>query len=113
MRVLLADDDAGIRLVVSLNLQRRGWDVDTAVDGDDALAQATSGVYDAIVLDQLMPGMTGIEVAEHLTRDVPVIIYSAFVDDHVQRRAAELGLPTVGKADIPELLAMLDELRAG
>ncbi len=112
MRVLLADDDAGIRLVVSLNLQRRGWEVDTAVDGDDALSQATSGRYDAIVLDQLMPGLTGIEVAERLTRDVPVILYSAFVDDSVQRRATDLGLPTVGKADIPELLAMLDEVLA-
>lgn len=113
MRVLLADDDAGIRMVISLNLQRRGWTVDTAVDGDDALAQATGGSYDAIVLDQLMPGMTGIEVAEQLTEDVPVIIYSAFIDDRVQHRATALGVPTVGKADIPELLAMLDELRTG
>ncbi|MEX1178118.1 MAG: response regulator [Nitriliruptor sp.] len=112
MRVLLADDDAGIRLVVSLNMERRGWQVDTATDGDDALVRARGAAYDVIVLDQLMPGQTGIEVAEALDRDVPIIIYSAFLDRDVEERANELGCPTVGKADIPELLAMIETFGA-
>jgi CheY-like chemotaxis protein len=114
VRVLLADDEPGIRLVVSLNMRRRGWEVEAVADGLEALDAAAMGGHDVIVLDQLMPELTGIEVAERLGpgRTAPTLIYSAYLDEDVQRRADELGCPTVDKAAIPQLLDLIERLTA-
>lgn len=111
MRVLLADDELPVRTVVRLNMERRGWTVDAVEDGEQALHRATTtDGYDAIVLDQRMPGLTGIEVARRLEREVPVIIHSAYLDDDLERQAVELGCHTIGKADIAQLMGKIEEL---
>ncbi|MFA9446680.1 response regulator [Egicoccus sp. AB-alg6-2] len=111
-RVLLADDEAGIRTVVGLQLQRRGWEVLTVSDGEAALAAARTGDYDVLVLDQRMPGLTGLEVAQALATEVPVIVYSAYLDDELHRQARELGCHTSTKTDITALLDRIEQLTA-
>lgn len=110
LHVLLADDEAGIRTVLSLHMKRRGWDVVAVRDGEEALAAARSGGHDVLVLDQRMPGLTGLEVAEALTTEVPVIIYCAYLDADLQRQAQELGCHTVPKAGVNELLDHIEQL---
>jgi DNA-binding response OmpR family regulator len=110
MRILLADDEPSIRFIVALHLQRRGWTVDEVANGTEALDSATTRAYDALVLDQRMPGLTGVEVARELSTPVPVFIFSAFVDDHLDTQARMLGCSTVDKDDIEELLASLEAL---
>ena len=110
LRVLLADDEAGIRTVLRLHLQRRGWEVLTVPDGEQALAAARSGGYDVLVLDQRMPGLTGLEVARALATEAPVIIYSAYLDDDLHRQARELGCHTSTKTDITALLDRIEQL---
>ena len=80
--VLLAEDDADIRLLVTLKLEQAGHEVRAFGDGAAALADARDHPPDLAVLDVLMPGMTGLEVCKQLrshaaTADVPIILLTA------------------------------------
>jgi DNA-binding response OmpR family regulator len=80
--VLVADDEEDIRALVAFRLQRAGYDVITAADGEEALTLATTRLPDLIVLDMMMPKATGLEVtrslrAQDATKDIPVIILTA------------------------------------
>jgi len=80
--VLLAEDDADIRMLVTLKLKQAGHDVRAFADGESALADADENVPDLVILDIVMPGMSGLEVCRHMrgipaTAEVPIIILSA------------------------------------
>jgi len=62
MRVLVAEDDPGLRSVLERGLREHGYVVDAVVDGDAALDYLRSYTYEVVVLDWRMPGTTGIEV---------------------------------------------------
>lgn len=81
-RIVVADDMADIRLLISFTLRRRGYTVLEASDGDAALALIRDELPDLAVLDVMMPGMTGLEVAraaagDPATASIPIIILSA------------------------------------
>ena len=85
-RVLFADDDAGMRAIVLLNLQAEGFDVTAVSDGDDALREAERLLPDLIVLDVMMPGRDGFEVLRALkahpqTAVIPVVLLTAKATD--------------------------------
>lgn len=109
VRILVADDEAGIRLVLATHLRRRGWVVDEAVDGADALDKLEHEQYDAVVLDERMPGLTGTEVARITNCEPLTFIFSAYLDRELAAEAAELGCTSVAKTDIQDLLRQLDE----
>jgi DNA-binding response OmpR family regulator len=66
--VLIVEDDEPIASVLSLALESIGFDSSYAHDGREALRQAMDRSFDLFVLDQMMPGMLGIEVAQQLTQ---------------------------------------------
>ncbi len=81
-RILVADDDRDIRELVEFKLVQAGYEVVTAEDGPQALTAVRSEPFDLVVLDVMMPQMTGIEVcrtlrAEHKTATLPVILLTA------------------------------------
>ena len=85
-RVLFADDDAGMRAIVLLNLQAEGFDVTAVEDGNDALREAERLLPDLIVLDVMMPGRDGFEVLRELksrpdTAVIPVVLLTAKATD--------------------------------
>ncbi|MBC7644548.1 MAG: response regulator [Thermoleophilia bacterium] len=81
--VLVVDDEDDVREVVSTTLRLlAGWRVTEASSGEEALMLAAADVPDAVLLDVMMPGMSGSEVFDRLreqeaTRDVPVIMMTA------------------------------------
>jgi CheY-like chemotaxis protein len=82
-RVLVVDDDDAIRLTVADALQDEGYQVITATNGQEALAQVESGPPDAIVLDLMMPIMDGWGFLEacrtrELCQGIPVLVMSAY-----------------------------------
>ena len=80
-RILLVDDDPGVREAMSAFLARAGYDVSVAECGETALARAAAGPCDAVVSDLKMPGMTGIELLEALRRQgsaVPFVLLTAY-----------------------------------
>jgi len=80
-RVLLVEDDRFLRRACEISLRQRGFAVTTATDGEEALRNVRAEPPDLILLDLLMPKMTGIEVlktlrAEEATREIRVLILS-------------------------------------
>lgn len=83
-RILVADDSASIRLLVKRHLQSDGHEVVEAVDGPTALAAGRDEDVDLAILDQLMPGLKGIDVLQTWRSEgieFPVVLLSG-VDDH-------------------------------
>ncbi len=114
--ILLVDDQADVRFMLSLFLEDEGMEFDEATSGEEAIERHGQGAYDLILLDQRMPpGMSGIEVAERL-RDggstTPIVLYSAFLDPQVEERAHELGLRTVDKGEPDRLMEAIKQTLA-
>ncbi|HET7572472.1 MAG TPA: response regulator transcription factor [Gaiellaceae bacterium] len=78
-RILLVDDDAGVRDVVAFTLRREGFDVDEERDGPGALEAGRSGRYGLVILDVMLPGLSGSDVCRALRResDVPILMLTA------------------------------------
>ncbi|TVR31620.1 MAG: response regulator [Nitriliruptor sp.] len=81
-RVLIVDDDPIILELVVMNFELEGHEVRTAANGPDALDLAGSWSPDAIILDVMMPGLSGFEVCQQLrdepsTAEIPVVLLSA------------------------------------
>ena len=83
-RLLLVEDDTTLRQALTFNLTREGYDVSTAADGEAALEAARNEHLDLVLLDVMLPGMSGVEVLRVLRREgiaTPVIILSAKGDE--------------------------------
>ena len=96
-RILVVDDDPVILRLIEVNLDLEGFDVDTADRGEDALAKARASTPDLIILDLMMPEMSGWEIAEQLQKDakttgIPLVFLSARTQDEDRRRGEELGV---------------------
>lgn len=79
-RILLVEDDHSIVLGLQMNLEREGYEVQVAVDGERGLQLARSGGFDLMLLDVMLPGLNGYEVLEALRADgatLPVLVLSA------------------------------------
>jgi pilus assembly protein CpaE len=94
--VLVIDDDPNTLRLVGYMLERSGFDVRLAGDGEDGLAKASQEPPDLIVLDVMMPGLNGYQVCERLraaprTASIPVIILTARSQRIDQQTALEVG----------------------
>ena len=94
-RVLVVDDEAGIRDLLSRTLALAEYDVDVAPDGRVALERMRLFGYDLLITDLKMPGMDGLTViheARRLNADLPVIIITGFSTKATAIEAANLGV---------------------
>jgi two-component system alkaline phosphatase synthesis response regulator PhoP len=79
-RILLVEDDPGLRLTLTHRLESEGYEVQTAADGEDGLAQATSGGFDLVILDVMLPRKSGFDVCRDLRQRgvvTPVLMLTA------------------------------------
>jgi serine/threonine protein kinase/ActR/RegA family two-component response regulator len=114
-RILVVDDNEDNCNVLSRRLRRQGYDVEVAGDGPTALAACEREDYDAVILDVMMPGMSGIEVLERLRKtssatELLVIMATAKTDsvdvvDALKRGANDYVTKPI---DFPVLLARLE-----
>jgi DNA-binding response OmpR family regulator len=113
MRVLVIDDEAPIRLLCRVNLEAEKMEVLEAGDGPTGLEKARKEEPDVVLLDVMMPGLDGWQVAEELlsderTRSIPIVFLTA--RDEVRDRARGLdlgGIDYVTKPFNPTELAPL------
>ena len=94
--VLIVDDDESIRALLQRQMDLDGYRVATAADGASAIATADEVAPDIVLLDALMPGMDGFQVAETLkasehTRTIPIIMVTALDDQKSRLRALKAG----------------------
>lgn len=95
-KILVVDDEKNILELVRFNLEREGYQVLTAMDGDTALAAARREVPDLIVLDVMLPGLDGLDVCRALhetaaTKNIPIIMLSARAEEVDRVLGLEIG----------------------
>ena len=95
-RVLVIDDEAAIRLLCRVNLEAEGMKVDEAADGRSGLDVARQSRPDVILLDVMMPGLDGWQVAEELidgetTSAIPIVFLTARAEARDRARGLDLG----------------------
>jgi two-component system response regulator RegX3 len=78
-RILVADDEPAILDALTFTLRREGFDVETATNGEQALSSARAGGYEVVILDVMMPLLSGTDVCRLLRAesDVPIILLTA------------------------------------
>ena len=112
-RLLLVEDDPTLRQALTFNLSREGYEVTSAADGEAGLEAGRNERLDLILLDVMLPGMSGVEVLRVLRREgvtTPVIILSAKGDEIDRVVGLKVGADDyVAKPfSRPELLARIE-----
>lgn len=96
MRILVAEDDRDIADLVAHYLQKSGWDTHVAAAGDEALAYARKHPIDLVILDLMLPGLSGFDVCRALRGDrstaaLPIIMLTARAEEADRVMGLELG----------------------
>ena len=110
MRILVAEDEKNLNSIIVKSLKANNYTVDACFDGEEALDYIECAEYDAVVLDIMMPKMSGIEVVKHLrnrNNKVPVLFLTA--KDSIEDRVTGLD---AGADDYLVKPFALDELLA-
>ena len=113
-RILVADDDAGMRDLLAAVLRRDGYEVTVSEDGDalmDTVSKFPEGTFDLVISDIQMPRVSGLRVLATIRRQhprLPVVLITAFGSAEMHREAARLGATKV--LDKPFKVADLREL---
>lgn len=95
-RVLVVEDEGDIRDILRFHLEREGFEVDVASDGERGLDLARSRAYDAILLDLMLPGLSGIEVCRFLRDDprtatMPILMVTSRAEEDAVVEGLEVG----------------------
>ena len=86
VNILVAEDDRDIAELIAHYVERSGWTPHTVASGDDALASARKQPFDVVILDVMLPGMSGLEVCRALRADtktnaIPIIMVTARAEE--------------------------------
>lgn len=111
-RVLVADDSETVTTLLVTALQLEGYQVETALNGVEAFEKGMTDDYDLVILDQLMPGLLGLEIIEKWQesgRSLRVIMLSGVDDDRTVVNSLDLGAVDFVRKPfrLPELMARI------
>lgn len=95
-KVLIVEDDTALEALLAYNLEKEGYKISVANDGEDALLQIAEQVPDLIILDWMLPKLSGIEVCRRLrakqaTKNIPIIMLTARTDESDKIRGLDTG----------------------
>ncbi len=113
VRTLLVDDEEDMRVLLRLTIEdaNEGLCVSgEAASGEEAVEQVRTAEPEIVVLDNRMPGLSGLETAQLIRAERPqqrILLFTAYDDPQVRAEAAALGIPVLSKsefADVPHTL---------
>ena len=117
-RVLVVDDDPDMASFLARMLRKEGLEVDTVLDGDGALVQVLASPPDLILLDVMLPGVSGFQICERLKADestalIPIVLVTALEDHQSRVRGIEAGADDFlsKPVKVEELVARVKTLR--
>ena len=93
-KILVVDDEIQVVRLLKEFLTSKGYEVDTALNGEEALTKVKSMNPDIVLLDIMMPGMGGIDTLKEIKKFAPniaVIMVTAVIDEELANRAVKLG----------------------
>lgn len=93
MRVLIVDDEAGIRTVIREYVEFDGYEADEAADGMEAVEKCRAQDYDVVIMDAMMPRLDGFSAAKQIIRekDIPILMLSARGEEYDKLFGFEVG----------------------
>ncbi len=111
-RVLVADDSETVTTLLVTALELEGYEVETAVNGVEAYEMGIAGDFDLVILDQLMPGLLGLEIIERWQREghtMSVMMLSGVDDDRTVVSSLDMGAVDFIRKPfrLPELMARI------
>ena len=113
-RVLVIEDDDALATLVQYNLEKEGYDVAVAGDGEEGLVQIDERLPDLVILDWMLPKVSGIEVCRRLrsrpeTRNIPIIMLTARGEESDRVRGLDTGADDylTKPFSVPELAARI------
>jgi DNA-binding response OmpR family regulator len=117
-RVLVADDSETVTTVLVTALELEGYEVETAGNGVEAYEKGIEGGYDLVILDQLMPGMLGLEIIDRWQQEghvIQTIMLSGVDDERTVVNSLESGAVDFIRKPfrLPELLARVRQRLPG
>lgn len=96
MKILVCEDDRLMQQAIHIVLEREGFEIIQAFDGNEAIEQVENHTFDLILIDIHLPYNSGLEVIKHLRHviksQVPVVVVSAISNYQIQDQAASLGI---------------------
>jgi len=116
-RILIVEDEEALSALLEYNLSREGFEVHVSADGDDALLALEEERPDLVLLDWMLPGLSGIEICRRIrarpaTRELPVIMLTARGEEEDRVRGLETGADDylTKPFSVPELVARVRAL---
>lgn len=114
-RILIADDQKGIRKLLYELFKRDGWEVMLAEDREEALARDLEFKPHMVIIDMKMPNMNGLEAAAHMLahfKDINIVMMTAYGETRVTEEALKTGVKrgVTKPFDIFELLSLVNEM---
>ncbi|MFC1521367.1 response regulator [Elusimicrobiota bacterium] len=116
-KLLVAEDEESLLLLAVDNLEMAGYQIETAVNGEEAVEKVKAVMPDVVILDMHMPKKTGIEAAKILKSDpktshIPIILLTGSVGEEIINLTKTIGIARHMKKpyEPQELIAVIEEL---
>src|SRR5580704_3132379 len=116
-RILVVEDEIDVALLIAYNLEAEGYVVESVARGDEAELRLAESAPDLVILDWMLPGLSGIEICRRLrareaTRTLPIIMVSARREEAERVRGLAIGADdyVVKPFSVPELMARVRAL---
>ena len=116
-RILIVEDEDALTLLLRYNLEAAGYDIESVARGDDADLRLREAIPDLVILDWMLPGVSGIELCRRLrsrpeTRQLPIVMLTARGEESERVRGLSTGADdyVVKPFSVPELLARVAAL---
>jgi len=116
-RILIVEDEEALTLLLRYNLEAAGYEVETVARGDEADLRLREAIPDLVILDWMLPGVSGIELCRRLrsrseTRQLPIVMLTARGEESERVRGLSTGADdyVVKPFSVPELLARVAAL---